>query len=337
MELTVNRAVFVIDGLDSKQISNAVGFEDITVEKFARIAFSPEKLEVANPVQYSQAEDSYPESAWTSLMVTAPVVITGEDNALQPAVTLESATPGLLAAGMLDRVWARPGSEVSLEVRGVQTLSLVIQVNRQESSAFLSFREPFLLFTDFGKVSGITGLLHQADSLTYRAQLPHHNPLVEVTGQPQSLVLILTITPQKFTNLFSKGDISVANLDFTRRNSQGAPESTLVKDGTITYPDYPKIGRVSFKATDFIGLDRLEKFRIEKIDFYSEHKAMHFRLDGIADHVKTGPFQFARDHRLTRFDTLWQNTKLTVLFGVIVWVFPTTVGAYRLLKEIKEK
>ena len=103
----------------------------------------------------------------------------------------------------------------------------------------------------------------------------------------------------------------------------------------ITYPDYPKIGNVSVKGSDFIGLDQFETFHITEIALVAKPKGMRFRLDGMANHVKTGSVQFAKDHRLTRFDTLWHNTRVTVLFAILVWVFPTTVGAYRLLQEVR--
>ncbi len=98
-ELTADRAVFTLGGTDSTPILNSVGFQSITIEKFAGIEFRPEKLAVADPTQYIHTASAYPESAWTSVTVTAPVGITGEDDTLQPAVTLESARTGLNTAG----------------------------------------------------------------------------------------------------------------------------------------------------------------------------------------------------------------------------------------------
>ncbi len=284
---------------------------------------------------YILTEDRFPESAWAPLAVTPPVVITGEDETLQPAVTLESTSPGQNLAGSLDQIWGRPGAEVTVEVRGAQTVNLAIKVDRKESFAEFSFSEPFQLITEYVRVSGITGSLYQADSLTYRVQLPKHSPIVEGTGQPDSLVLILTIAADKSTDLFSKGGIPVTTVDFTRQNPKGEPETTLVKAGEITYPDYPKIDKVLFKAPDFIGLDRLEKFSIDEIAVDPEHKGIQFRLNGIAGHVMTGSRAFPKDHRLTLFDTFLQNTVLMVLISIVVWVLPTTVGGYNLYKEVK--
>ncbi len=343
VNLTVDRAVFSAGGTDRKKgtkILDPTKFKSITIEKFANIEFSPKKLEVADPNQYILIEDWYPESAWTTIKVTSPekgVVIRGVKETLQTGVTIENVNPELNTSGILDRISVLPGSEVTLEVIGTQIQHLIIKVNRQKSFARLSINEPFQLITTYGRVSGISELPYRADSLTYKAQLPNRNRIVRIIGQPSFLVLILTILPEKDTKIFSIGGIPVTSLDFTRQDETGERLTSLVKnkDGEITYPDYPKIDRISFKAPDFIGLDQLEKFRIEEIVMDPEHNGIKFLLNGIARHVKTGSPEFQKDHHLTLFDTLWQNPRLLFLLSIIVWVFPTTVGAYRLYKEVK--
>jgi hypothetical protein len=332
VDLTVSRVVFTMGETDSVPILHAVPFQSITVEKFARIEFSPEKLEVANPAQ--QTAGRYREATWTPLTVTPPVVITGENEILQPVVTLES-VKGANTVWSLDQTWVRPGSEVSLEVRGTQPIALTLTVDRQESAVVLSLHEPFQLLTDYSRVSGITDSPYQADSLIYRTQLPNHNPFVEVRGQPHVLVLTLTMSLEKITHLLSQGGILATALDFTRQNASGAPETALVKDGEITYPDYPPMGNVLVKASDFIGLDRLKQFRIEEMALDPKDKGIRLRLNGIAGHVRTGSLGFPTDHRLTRFDTLWQNRPLRILVSIIVGVFSVTVAGYRLYKEVK--
>lgn len=335
VDLTVDRAVFTIGAKDSTPIVNSIGFKSLTVEKFDSIKLSPEKLEVADPVQYDPKEDHYPESAWTSLIVTPPVIITGEDPAFQPAVTLEGVSPEQNTSGTLDQIWAGSGSEVTLEVISTQKTEILIKVDHQNSSVIVSIREPFELITNYARVKGITTSPYHSNSLTYRAQLPKHAPEVEITSLPHSLVLILTITPEKTSDLF-KGGILVSALDFTRQNRIGAPETTLVKDGEITYPNYPKIDEVSIKPTDFLGLDRLEKFRIEEIGLDPQHNGIRLRLKGIAGYIKIGSPEFQKDYRLTVFDTLWQNPILKALFSIVILVLPTTMAAYNLYLQSKK-
>ena len=80
-----------------------------------------------------------------------------------------------------------------------------------------------------------------------------------------------------------------------------------------------------------------EKFRIEEIALNRQNGGIQFRLDGLAGHIRSGPPEFLKDHRLTRFDALWQNPRLVILFSILVWVFPTTLGGYKLYKELSRK
>ena len=334
-DLTVNRAVFTVGGTDEMPVLNSVAYQSLTVEQFERIEFSPEKLEVADPMQYIATDDRYPETAWKPLTFSPPLIITGEDETLQPAVTLEKAISGLGAAGTLDRVRAGPSSDVSLEVMGSRSAVLTFKVEGQTSFAVLSLDQPFQLMANYVGINGIRELLPEADLLTFRAQLSSHSPHVEITGQPRSLLFTLTIVPEEETTLFYEGSIPVISLDFTRQNESGNPVTALVKNGEITYPDYPGIDKVVVKALDFIGLDRLEKFRIEQIALDPQQKGIRLRLHGIAGHIRTGSQGFPVDLRLTGLDTLWKNPSVMVLLGIMVWLFPTLAGGYMLYKEEK--
>ena len=331
-DLTVNRAVFTVGGTDEMPVLNSVAYQSLTVEQFERIEFSPEKLEVADPMQYISADDRYPETAWKPLTFSPPLIITGEDQTLQPAITLEKAISGLGAAGALDRVRAGPRSEVSLEVTGSRAAVLTLKVEGQRSFAVLSFGQPFQLIANYVGIDGIREVFPEADLLTFRAQLSSHSPHVEITGQPRSLLFTLTMVPEEQTTPFYEGSIPVISLDFTRQDESGNPVTALVKDGEITYPGYPGIDKVVVKASDFIGLDRLEKFRIEQIALDPERKVIRIGLHGIAGHIRTGSPGYPEDHRLSGFDALWKNPGLMLLIGIMVWLLPTLAGGYRLYK-----
>jgi hypothetical protein len=334
VDLTLARAVFTLGGNDPTPILNRLNVQSIAVEQYARVQFSPAKLEIADPAQYIPAEDQYPESSWVLLAVTPPVVIVGEEEVLQPTLILDKA-PGAHGAGILDRVWAQPEAEVTLEVSGKQAIHLTIKVAHQKSFAVLSFREPFRLMARYSQMSGIDGVPYKADSLMYRAELPEHSPLIEITSQPSSLVLTLTILAGKGWEPFSKGGIPVTALHFTRQNPRGAPETTLVKEGVITYPDYPKVEKVSIHPREFVSLDGLKQFRIEEMALAPELPGMRLLLKGVAGYVRTGSGAFPIDRRLTQFDALWHTPRLMALFSLVTWVFPTTVAGYRLFKEMR--
>jgi hypothetical protein len=217
VDLAVDRALFTVGGTDATPILNSVGFQFLTVARFAGIEFSPEQVEVANPTHYIPTKGRYPESAWTSLPVTAPVRITGEDETLQPAVHFEGTMTTPNMAGVLDRVWARPGTEITMEAKVAKATALSIKIDCQKSSGILSFHEPFQLTTTYSRVSGIGGPHYRANALTYRVQLPNHRSDVEITGQADSLVLLLTPPPGHTIEPFLRGGIPVTAVDFTRQ------------------------------------------------------------------------------------------------------------------------
>lgn len=335
LDITADRALFVLGGTNSTSILNTVKFQSLTVEKFSQITLNPKKIEFARPSQYIDQEDRYPESSWKALTVTSPVIITGEEGGLQPSVTIESAKPRLDTAGILDRVWGKPGVEVTIYVRNSRITDLTVRIENQESTATLLLRDPIQLIAEYGTIGGVIGQPYPADSLTYRVQLPNNSPDVKITSQRSSLVLNLTISSKQVFDYLPQNGIPITAIDFLRQNSKGDRETTLVESGEITYPDFPKIEKISLNASDFIGLDGLEKFYIEQIIIDPKHVGVRFRLNGIAGKIGSGSQEFSKDHRLTRFDSIWENSRLSIFFSIIVWVFSTTIGAYRFYKNTR--
>ncbi|HBA72078.1 MAG: hypothetical protein A2X82_02695 [Geobacteraceae bacterium GWC2_55_20] len=332
VELTVNRVVFNISGNESKRILTPIQVRSVTAEKFEHLEIHPERLEMANPAQYLIEQDRYPESAWTLLAFSSPIVISGKSKELQPAVTIERDSPTLSTVGTLDGLWGRPGARVTLETNESSYPNLTIRVDEQQSNAVLTMQKRFLLISIQGQLSGINQIPYEADSLTFRVRLPSHHSSVEITGQPHSL--ILAVVGSKDTNFFSMEELPIRSIDFTHQEGIGGPQTSLIGEGTITYPDYSQIKTVRFKAPDSVDLDYLDKFSITQMSLDPMAKGIRLKLRGVAGLLKTGSRKFPTDHRLTYLDTFWQSQKLSVLVIIISWVITTTVGMYKLYKEI---
>ena len=63
-------------------------------------------------------------------------------------------------------------------------------------------------------------------------------------------------------------------------------------------------------------------------------KGLRIRLHGIANTISTGSQEFQADHRLTRFDVLWNHKQLWVLGGILVWMIGTSVGIYNFMNSV---
>ena len=175
------------------------------------------------------------------------------------------------------------------------------------------------------------------DSLTFRVHPSDPSPQIVVTGRPHSVVITMALSAAGLASLLPRAGIPVIAVNFTRQDENGNPLTSLVSEGEITYPQYPKLERVSFKPPDFIGLDRLKEFHIENMALDPENQSIRLRLHGVAGHVSTGSQEFPRDCRLTRFEALRQNSGWMILLSIIVWALPTTAGAHKLYREYKGK
>lgn len=335
VDITVDRAAFEIGGDESVSILASTVFQSLTIERFNRITLNPETFAVADPAEYSLTEDRYPESAWQNLTASSPLEIIEEEETLQPAITLEKFSSDSRYTGVLDHVRVKPGTRIVLELHGTGTPVLTLKIEGQTSSAVLSIREPFLLLTAYCRLSGLTGgSPFKTDLLTYKGQLTEHSPEIEIDGKDNALVLILKISHEPKAAPFSKEVIPVTALEFTHQRETGGYRTALVKEGRINYPGYPQMSEKSVRPPDFLSLNNLERFRIKEVTLDPQQKGISLRLEGIAGAIRAGSQEFLRDYRLTLFDTLWLNPRLVLLFSIIVWIFPTTIGGYKLYKGL---
>jgi hypothetical protein len=333
VSLCADRARFTVGGDEAAQILNTLGFRSITIEKFTRIAFSPAKLEAADPSGYLPGEDRFHPSAWRQVLASSPCVVTPLSESLIPAVTLEGDGPAA-SSGILDRLRAEPGSEVTLEVRDTGR-ALTVQLEGKQPAAFVSFRGSFQMITRAAALDGVEGQSGQTGSTTYRASPADGRPEIELAGRPAAMTLVVALSPEESQNLFPRGSIPVTALDFTRQEETGRRVSALVSGGEIGYPDFPSIRRAVFKAPDLISLDQLDGFRIEEIGLDPANCGLRFRMKGIAGEIRTGTQEFATDHRLTLVDKLLAYPVTVAILGIVAWMLPTMAAGVKLYRELR--
>ncbi len=341
MSLTVSRAEFTIGETTSPsvRILDPLEVHSVTFEKFSRVVFEPTELEVADWAQYDFEEDRFQSSAWRPLpLETGPVSVVPNDGRRHSRVTIEGAENGLTESRGLDQIRVRQGSVVTLEVTGGPSYTLTLKIAGGEPRVLVSSLGVFQIITEQARIAGLAeGVIEREGSLNYRAQLRHTNPFVEVKGSSGVLVLSVRLPAAEKIRLFTKGSIPVSAIDFTRQDDSGNRVSALVRGerGQFNFPDYPQLGKRSLTAPDFVGLDELAKSRIREISLMQAGRGMQLEFEGTADHLRIGNADFPTDHRLTAFATLWHSENLVILASVAVWIFVTTVGGYRLYKELR--
>jgi len=341
IELTTERAEFQIEAVEP--MLGPIDARSLAIDKFKTISFEPESMEVADPSQYQMETDDFPPSAWSSLRLAGPkITLTPQNATRNPRITVEGLNRGGLPTIRLDPVSVTPGAHVTLETRGGKTIGLTIKIAGQDSIT-LSVREPVRLMAQHTEVEGLAERPFDGhDELTYRVRLPERAAWMEVTAQPDGPILSPTFASDRSDTPIFKG-IPVATLDFTRQARAGervdAPAgervSALTGKGTVTFPDYQHLGSVSLSTEDAVGIDGLDGFRINQIDLPAKSNGMHLIGTGIAKQIRTKSGKKPIPYRLTAFDALAHNGFLMTLSTMVIWVFPTTLGAYRLWKEFK--
>jgi hypothetical protein len=335
LELLTERVEFEVQNHIRLAIPNA---EALTIEKFSAISFEPGTIDVADPSQYKAETDQFPPSAWKRLNVTGrSIQVTAKAVTLHPRVTIMviPARSGGPTSIHLDSIALNPGTHVTVETREANSTGVIIKLSGQNRFA-LEPSEDFRMITDEVKISGLADVpFSEANELTYKIQRASS---IDVVGSPEGAVISPTFAAQDEILLFR--ELPISSLDFTRearRPDELANQrfSALVGSGVISFPDYPHLGRVELSPSDALGMERIDRFTIKKLSVAANSAGMVLEGLGWARQIRTKSGQVPIQYRLTAFDALKHNPEILTLLAIIGWVFPTTVGAYRIYKGFK--
>ena len=341
VQLTTERLEFTVDTTQTqgKPVLGPLDIRSVAIEKFTEMTFEPKTLEVADPSQYQVKTDDFPPTAWKPLNVTGSkkVTLATKDPTRHPRVTVEGLNRNEQNTFHLDAMAVAPGAHVTLETRGGKNgglnEGLTVKVVDQELVS-LSFREPLKLVAGYSELRGLGEQPFQRyDELTYRVHLPERAAWIEVAALSDGPILSPTFASgQSTTPIFSR--IPVTTLDFTKQESSGERVSALTGEGTMTFPGYESLlGTVAIKKDEAIGLEQLDQFTITEISLSAHANGMHLKGNGMAKQIRTKTGQIPISRRVTKFDELWHNARLAVLFTIITAVFTASLGAYRRWKE----
>ena len=341
VELTTERVEFEIgETAPGKTTFDGFDAQSITVEKFSSLAFEPASIEVADPSQYQVDTDDFRPSAWKPLNVgdskATKVMLDAKDQTQHPRVTVE----GINAFGRerirLDPIALTPGTHVILERREIRSgkrEGFTLQVMGQNIVS-LSTPTLFKLIADQVEPRDIVVPFGKHDELTYRVTLPEQASWIEVIALPDGPILSPTImSGQAQISFFSR--VPVVTMDFTKQDRSGERVSALIGQGTITFPDYPHLGRVQLNEGEAVGLERLDKFTIQRVTLQPGGGGMNVVGYGLVKQIRTKRGDIQLQHSLPALDVLWHNARLAVFVAIVSAVFTTSLGAYRLWKEFK--
>jgi len=291
-ELTVRRVVFTVGGADKSAVINLLGLKSLFIEKFNLIKFMPESLTLASASTQKPAARTAAAPRLTSS--PQPVIIRPKDERFQSSVSFSGGTNGQPYALAMGDVLAAPSSEVTLETTE-DAYDLIMRIDGQHSSGNITAAGPIKVGIDNCEVSGVATYPTGAQSFNLETKLSRDSS-VEFDGQPDSLVLTMTVPPDRAASLFPRGSIPIKAIRFEQQSEQGgAVVSSLLKEGELSNPGFEKIGKKKIASTDFVSIGGLDKFSIEEVRLDPESKGIALTLQGVADKITTGSPDFKTD------------------------------------------
>jgi hypothetical protein len=92
---------------------------------------------------------------------------------------------------------------------------------------------------------------------------------------------------------------------------------------------------VTIEKDEAVGLGGLSQARLRSLTLDAEKGALHARFDGIAERATSRAGDFARDHRLTLFDTFRYSWRWGLIAVVATWLVSTTLSAFEVWKKLQ--
>jgi len=303
LDLVVNRVNFRV-AQQPMELGN-IKFHSVTLKDFQQITFEP-------------------------VNTSTPVSVRSQAAELLPSVLLETTHPSPTEFGILQNLRVEPAAKVTLSTETLQTEheTLVIAIEEAKNNPSVRLLHPtaFRLIPD--QCEEVQGF-----DISNIIGLSRRNPYLTVTGRDQSLKVIFTTPFQKSFPLFQKM-VSTQEIEFIWEDieqGQRVADTTLLAEGKMSYPEYPKIEPIVVKESNFVLLDKTDEFLVEQMDFDSEQHGFKIRLSGLAKNsVVTYPKGFPaqrKDHRLTVAETLGQGSKFEgILLNLLIYLIPIVIG-----------
>lgn len=314
LEVAVSRAEMTLGVFPTQQILNPLEVESISFGNFYKIELYPSSLRVADPHQYDMKTDSFPPEAWQSLTEFGYLQFSSKSQETLVNVQPQDRDQPIL--GILDPIHVREESHVLFEVDEHDPHTMTIKISGPETRIVFTPNQPFEIIADETKFTGIKDFpFPEEPSLTFRPELPEYRSKIEILGKKQYLTLTVRLSPASHNQMFSEQPITVKTLDLSRQDSTGNRVTALVGPGILRYPDFEDFSAKTISATDFVSIEPKKVMTIKHMTLLDDKPGLKLFIDGTAKHIQTGSAEFPTDHRLSKFEELWNNAKVKLLLA----------------------
>jgi len=331
VELVTDRVQFTLASDEMKTILPSLPYQSFSVTKFSTIELSPEFLAVADPSKYIFDEDRYPADAWLRLPGVEDLQISGDQGSRLAYVSFEASDNQNDEAGKLYCVMADNNARVNIEFLENARKQIQVDIAGTKSNLQLHVDEQTYMEVDGALPEGAGELPFHSTQMRYRLKLHDHERLIQVNSHSSGLDFSLTLPENKIPITALLQDLPVSAIEFLRQGEKGRPESSIIGEGLLYYPDYPEIK--AHKLDRFLRLEQLEKFSIRELRLDQSGKGMYIKLEGIAGIARTGYRDFSEDLTLTLYQIIQQDIWIKILYSIVAFLASATPVAFRFYKE----
>jgi hypothetical protein len=329
LELTVESLSFVSAAPQNTRLLERTAFNSLALHGMENGTLNVRRLVPSDQGQGKSRAERVPQS----LATPVPLRITALEKS-GAAVMLEATERGVQARGEVDRMFVPPGARVDLAVTPEKPPRLSVRIWNQPSRVLFSLRGEWLLDLVQAKIE--SGMSKASDAaVTLRLSAAEDGSLSEFNSTAAGPKVILTVPPQSSPPQLLPSPLPVTALKLTEQGPVGEVLSTVSGKGRIAYDEAEAEKSINVEAGDYIVLDDLRNFYIRSIGFQSENGAIRLVAGGVAGSLKSGPRGATYERSGTWFDFVWYQPRSVQLFALVVWLFPTTLAAYKLFKELR--
>ena len=239
--------------------------------------------------------------------------------------------------GTLDGLYLPAGAVVSLERKARQG-------NAEIALRFDHFAQPltpaataggqtFRLFAQHVDSPSVS--LPGATDNEFDVEIGESSPTIDITSESSRLDLGVRAADLGTSGLLTSSAIPVRQPLFMFQNSDQAWESTLLVDGTLSYPDNSEIPPVAVYKDELIGVDGDPELTLTQIGLAPNGEGLEVTMTGMATKLRMRSGEVERDGRLTALSMYRSRAVLlfwaTLGAGVLsaMWSVVTTVRELR--------
>lgn len=155
-------------------------------------------------------------------------------------------------------------------------------------------------------------------------------------GEGRRLIMTLSLNTETSIPMFGKEVVALETIRFLEGQDRlGNVQAPVIFEGQIVLSQHAEQRQISIRQNDILVLENLkEDFHLQSLQRDPQRGALQVKAAGTVEGIRLGSAIDKQDLRLTAFERLQGDQKLMMLGGLIVVVFTTTLGAWRLWKEL---